>query len=100
TARTPPDEEPARLCRAGSPARGPEPGGSGCRRAEQQEQEGRMMAELSSLEELGSIAPQEPAAPVHVQKLDAHGRAYATGKRKDAIARVWIKPGKGRIVIN
>jgi small subunit ribosomal protein S9 len=59
-----------------------------------------MMAELSSLEELGSIAPQEPAAPVHVQKLDAHGRAYATGKRKDAIARVWIKPGKGRIVIN
>jgi small subunit ribosomal protein S9 len=59
-----------------------------------------MMAELSSLEELGTIAPQTPAEPVHVQKLDAHGRAYATGKRKDAIARVWIKPGSGRIIIN
>jgi small subunit ribosomal protein S9 len=37
---------------------------------------------------------------VHEQKLDAHGRAYATGKRKDAIARVWLKPGKGMITIN
>jgi small subunit ribosomal protein S9 len=35
-----------------------------------------------------------------VQKLDAQGRAYATGKRKNAIARVWIKPGKGQITIN
>lgn len=40
-------------------------------------------------------------APVeYVQKLDAQGRAYATGKRKDAIARVWIKPGKGTITVN
>jgi len=37
---------------------------------------------------------------VHVQKLDKHGRAYATGKRKNAIARVWIKPGKGKITVN
>jgi small subunit ribosomal protein S9 len=37
---------------------------------------------------------------VHVQKLDKHGRAYATGKRKNAVARVWIKPGVGKIVIN
>jgi small subunit ribosomal protein S9 len=37
---------------------------------------------------------------VHVQKLDAQGRAYATGKRKNAVARVWIKPGKGKVVIN
>jgi small subunit ribosomal protein S9 len=35
-----------------------------------------------------------------VQKLDAQGRAYATGKRKDAIARVWIKPGTGKITVN
>jgi small subunit ribosomal protein S9 len=35
-----------------------------------------------------------------VQKLDAHGRAYATGKRKDAVARVWVKPGAGKITIN
>ena len=37
---------------------------------------------------------------VHVQKLDAQGRAYATGKRKNAVARVWIKPGKGKITIH
>ena len=35
-----------------------------------------------------------------VQVIDAQGRAYATGKRKNAIARVWIKPGKGKITIN
>ena len=58
-----------------------------------------MMAELNSLEELGTVAVAAEA-PVHVQKLDKHGRAYATGKRKDAIARVWIKPGSGRIIIN
>lgn len=59
------------------------------------------MAELNSLEELGEAAGvTEPEAPVHVQKLDAHGRAYATGKRKDAVARVWIKPGNGRITVN
>ena len=39
-------------------------------------------------------------APVHERKVDAQGRAYATGKRKNAIARVWVKPGKGRITIN
>ena len=57
------------------------------------------MAELSSLAELGAVAAQ-PAAPVHVQKLDKSGRAYATGKRKDAIARVWVKPGSGKIIVN
>jgi small subunit ribosomal protein S9 len=35
-----------------------------------------------------------------VQKLDPQGRAYATGKRKDAVARVWIKPGSGKAIIN
>ncbi len=59
------------------------------------------MAELSSLAELGTAAAvQQPAAPVHVQKLDQAGRAYATGKRKDAIARVWVKPGSGKITVN
>ncbi|WP_414642023.1 30S ribosomal protein S9 [Brevundimonas sp.] len=47
---------------------------------------------------------QSPGAgeehPVYVQKLDAQGRAYSTGKRKNAIARVWIKPGTGKITIN
>ncbi len=39
-------------------------------------------------------------APVHERTVDAQGRAYATGKRKNAIAKVWIKPGKGQITIN
>ena len=42
----------------------------------------------------------EDAPIVYVQKIDAQGRAYATGKRKDAVARVWIKPGKGVISVN
>ncbi|MBT8426458.1 MAG: 30S ribosomal protein S9, partial [Erythrobacter sp.] len=39
-------------------------------------------------------------APLREQELDEHGRAYATGRRKDAVARVWLKPGKGKITIN
>ncbi len=62
------------------------------------------MAELNSLEELGAAtgttAPAEETAPVHVRKVDEHGRSYATGKRKDAVARVWIKPGTGKITVN
>ena len=60
------------------------------------------MAEtLSSLQDLkGATASSAPDAPVHVQKLDKSGRAYATGKRKDAVARVWIKPGSGKISVN
>ena len=59
------------------------------------------MADLSSLADLGTVAKAEqPAAPVHVQKLDKHGRAYATGKRKDAVARVWLRPGTGKITVN
>ena len=63
------------------------------------------MSGLESLEALatdGEAAAETaaPEAPVHVQKLDQHGRAYATGKRKDAIARVWLKPGAGRITVN
>lgn len=65
-----------------------------------------MAEELNSLEGLGAAMGAAAAgsdtatAPVYVQKLDAHGRAYATGKRKDAVARVWVKPGSGRIVVN
>ena len=62
------------------------------------------MAEiLSSLQDLKG-ATQAAAAPVegpkYAQKLDKQGRAYATGKRKDAVARVWIKPGPGKVTIN
>ena len=55
------------------------------------------MADLQSLQDL---QPQVAAAPVYVQKLDAQGRAYATGKRKDAVARVWLTRGAGRIIVN
>jgi len=62
------------------------------------------MAEtINSLEDLGTsaaVTAAQPAAPVHVQKLDKQGRAYATGKRKNAIARVWVKPGSGKITVN
>src|SRR3954453_2444543 len=44
--------------------------------------------------------PVQEAAPLREQQLDKPGRAYATGRRKDAIARVWLKPGSGKIVIN
>ncbi len=58
----------------------------------------------TSLSDLESIAaPQAPAqiaAVIREQELDAQGRAYATGRRKDAVARVWIKPGSGKIVVN
>src|ERR1700739_4917130 len=60
------------------------------------------MAEpVQSLEELSTLKPAAPAeAPKYVQKLDKQGRAYATGKRKDAVARVWVKLGGGKITIN
>ncbi len=60
------------------------------------------MAEtLSSLQDLAAANVEaQPAAPTYVQKLDKQGRAYATGKRKNAVARVWVKMGSGKIVIN
>ena len=60
------------------------------------------MAELNSLQELGSATQggEQAARPVHVRKVDQQGRSYATGKRKDAVARVWVKPGSGKITIN
>jgi small subunit ribosomal protein S9 len=44
--------------------------------------------------------PPAEAAPLREQQLDKQGRADATGRRKDAIARVWLKPGSGKIVVN
>ncbi|TBF34966.1 30S ribosomal protein S9 [Rhizobium leguminosarum] len=56
------------------------------------------MADLSSLKDLGTVS--ESAAPAHVRKVDSLGRSYATGKRKNAVARVWVKPGSGKITVN
>ena len=44
--------------------------------------------------------PPQIEAVLREQQLDKYGRAYATGRRKDAVARVWLKPGSGKIVIN
>jgi len=55
---------------------------------------------MQSLEQLSQLKPATPEAPKYVKKVDKYGRAYATGKRKDAVARVWIKPGAGKIVVN
>jgi small subunit ribosomal protein S9 len=46
------------------------------------------------------IAPVLPSAPLREQEIDSLGRAYATGRRKDAVARVWLKPGTGKITVN
>ncbi len=59
-----------------------------------------MTETVQSLEDLGALKPAAADAPVYVQKIDTQGRAYATGKRKNAVARVWIKPGAGKIVVN
>ena len=62
------------------------------------------MAVLQSLADLGQQVQGDDAtsneAPIRERKVDAQGRAYATGKRKDAVARVWIKPGSGEITVN
>jgi small subunit ribosomal protein S9 len=58
---------------------------------------------VQSLEGLSTLKPAAPTAaesPKYVQKLDKQGRAYATGKRKNAVARVWVKPGSGNITVN
>jgi len=45
-------------------------------------------------------APVLPTMPLRAQEIDAQGRAYATGRRKDAVARVWLKPGTGKVIVN
>ncbi|KQV56990.1 MULTISPECIES: 30S ribosomal protein S9 [unclassified Caulobacter] len=57
------------------------------------------MTDAQGFDALASLSSNPVAASVEPQ-IDAQGRAYATGKRKNAIARVWIKPGKGSITIN
>jgi len=60
------------------------------------------MAESQGLEALRALVPggAADAEAAAEPKRDAQGRAYATGKRKNAVARVWIKPGRGKITIN
>jgi small subunit ribosomal protein S9 len=66
-----------------------------------------MAEQIRSLDQLaaaaeasGVVTPVQAPAPIRVSVRDALGRSYATGKRKNAIARVWIKPGSGKVVVN
>ncbi|WOK36236.1 30S ribosomal protein S9 [Sphingomonas sp. C3-2] len=58
-------------------------------------------AAVEAAAEAAEVAvPAQPAAPLREREVDAQGRSYATGRRKDAVARVWIKPGTGKITVN
>ena len=57
-----------------------------------------MAEKLESLNEIKAATAEVKAA--RKPSRDKQGRSYATGKRKDAVARVWVKPGKGNIIIN
>ena len=59
-----------------------------------------MAESMQSLDQLSQLKPATPEAPKYVKKVDKYGRAYATGKRKDAVARVWVKPGSGKVLVN
>jgi small subunit ribosomal protein S9 len=54
------------------------------------------LQEVTGIAAVPSASDNEEVAPT----IDAQGRSYATGKRKDAIARVWLKPGSGKITVN
>ena len=59
------------------------------------------LADLGTMTEGGAPAVNNNApTPLREQKIDKQGRAYATGRRKDAVARVWLKPGTGKIIVN
>jgi small subunit ribosomal protein S9 len=55
---------------------------------------------LADLKDLAVAAAVPSEQPKREPKRDALGRSYATGRRKDAVARVWVKPGKGEITVN
>ena len=62
-----------------------------------------MSEDIKTLEDLKEVAAEtvvEAEAPAREPVRDELGRSYATGKRKDAVARVWIKPGSGRVTVN
>lgn len=61
--------------------------------------ETQTLSDLGDLAEATGVTPEAAAETAEPQR-DAQGRSYATGKRKDAVARVWIKPGSGKVTVN
>ena len=98
------DEEPARLQGRRAPARGAAAREARHRRDEPQELEDRLTWHrtfaVADLQKSPRRASRLPRRQSRVKEIDAQGRAYATGQRKNAVARVWIKPGTGKITIN
>jgi small subunit ribosomal protein S9 len=72
--------------------------------------ENNTVSDLADLKDIAGDAPTAEGteatvapvsnAPLREKEVDAQGRAYATGRRKDAVARVWLKPGKGTVTVN
>lgn len=65
-----------------------------------EEQVATSLEDLKSVMDGTSAVPAMDDTPLPDPKIDEHGRSYATGKRKNSIARVWIKPGSGKITVN
>jgi small subunit ribosomal protein S9 len=63
-------------------------------------EEKRTLEDLKDLQELAPPPTEAAPAELPEPEIDPQGRAYATGKRKNAVARVWIKPGSGRVTVN
>ena len=61
---------------------------------------GAPVADTGETETVAPRAPAAPTMPLREREVDAQGRSYATGRRKDAVARVWIKPGSGKVTVN
>jgi len=63
---------------------------------------GATLADVMPAQSTDAVVPptEVDAAPVYERTVDELGRSYATGKRKDAVARVWVKPGSGKISVN
>ncbi len=57
-------------------------------------------AEVEAEAPAAPVVPAAPTMPLREQEIDNLGRAYATGRRKGAVARVWVKPGTGKITVN
>src|SRR6478672_10201014 len=95
--------QPASLCRSRTSACRAEPRETRrwCHEPQEQEERVTMAETMQSLDQLSTLKPAAaPETPKYIQKLDMQGGSYATGKRKDAVARVWVKPGAGKIVVN
>jgi small subunit ribosomal protein S9 len=62
--------------------------------------EEQTLSDFSQLGDAAGAPGAAPEAPQYEPEIDEHGRSYGTGRRKDAVARVWIKPGTGKVQVN